>query len=131
MYMFCQHHFPSVTEEPPVSSAHPVGHPWRIVSAVCVQRMPSLSREKTEMELRYEELKDTVRAERSRMSDFELEGAEHFKTKKERQRRALKEDLDETQVCLYVGMCTSLFCLLCDVHVHVQMYHTMCVHNRD
>ena len=76
-----------------------MGHPWRIVSAVCVQRMPSLTREKTAMELRYEEMKDTLRAERSRMSDFELEELEHFKMKKERQKRALEEDMDTAPVC--------------------------------
>ena len=79
-------------------STRPVGHPWRVVSAVCVQRMPSLSREKSEIELRYEELKDTIRAEKSKLSDFELEEVKHLKMKKERQRRALEEDLDMTQV---------------------------------
>ena len=67
--------------------------------------MPSLTREKTAMELRYEELKDTLRAERSRMSDFELEEVKHLKMKKERQRRALDEDMDTVQVmysCVFI-----------------------------
>ena len=82
----------------------PVGHPWRIVSAVCVQRMPSITREKTEMELRYEAMKDAIREERSRLSDFELDEAKHQEMKKERERRALEEDIDTAQVCS------------CDVH---------------
>lgn len=79
-------------------SSLPVGHPWRIVSAVCVQRMPSITREKTDIEQCYEELKDALRMEKSRLSDFELEEAKHFEMKKERQRKALEEDMDAVQV---------------------------------
>ena len=61
--------------------------------------MPSITREKTELELRYEELKDTMRAERSRLSDFELDEAKHLEMKKERERRALEEDIDTAHVC--------------------------------
>lgn len=62
--------------------------------------MPSLSREKTEIELQYEDMKDMLRMEKSRLSDFELEEAKHVAMKKERQRRALEEDLDVTQVSM-------------------------------
>ena len=87
------------------------------MSAVCVQRMPSITREKTELELRYEELKDTMRAERSRLSDFELDEAKHLEMKKEREKRALEEDIDAAQVCncevytllnLYLSLSLSL-----------------------
>lgn len=96
---FCWRCFPESVAEDKVVSPHPVGHPWRIVSAVCVQRMPSLSRDKTDIELRYEQLKDKIRIEKSKLSDFELEEAEHLAIKKEREKRALEEDLDLTQVC--------------------------------
>ena len=89
------------TEDTTVSS-HLVGHPWRIISAICVQRMPSLCRDKSDIEHRYEELKDTLRMERSRKSDFELEEEKHVAMKRERQKRALEEDLDMTQVRAYV-----------------------------
>ena len=68
------------------------------MSVVCVQRMPSITREKTEMELCYEAMKDTIREERSRLSDFELDEAKHQEMKKERERRALEEDIDTAQV---------------------------------
>ena len=64
---------------------------------MCVQRFPKLSREKTDLEQQYEEMIDTVRAERSRLSDFELEEKEQLRQKRERERRALEEDLDSYQ----------------------------------
>ena len=76
----------------------PLGHPWQIVAAVCVQRFPKLSRERTNLEQRFEEMMDTVRAERSRLSDFELEEREQLRRKRERERKALEEDLDGAQV---------------------------------
>jgi hypothetical protein len=63
--------------------------------------MPSIAREKTEMELRYEEMKDAMREEKSRLSDFELEETRHREMKKERERRALEEDIDTAQVYSY------------------------------
>ena len=68
---------------------------------MCVQRFPTLSQEKTDIEQRYEELRETLRLERSQLSDFELEEAEHLQRKRERERRALEEDMDETQVGSY------------------------------
>ena len=38
-------------------SSKPLGHPWRVMVAVCVQRLPQLSRERTDIEKRYHELK--------------------------------------------------------------------------
>lgn len=35
----------------------PLGYPWRIVVATCVERLPSLGQEKTDIERQYEELK--------------------------------------------------------------------------
>ena len=35
----------------------PLGYPWRIVVATCVERLPSLSQEKTGIERQYEQLK--------------------------------------------------------------------------
>lgn len=42
-----------------------------------------------------EALKDELRLERSRLSDFELEEAEYLRMKRERERRALEEDIVE------------------------------------
>ena len=69
--------------------------------------MPSLVREKSDIEQRYEGLKDMLRLERSRLSDFELEEAKHTAMKRERQKRALEEDLDVTQV-QYLCSCTCM-----------------------
>ena len=66
---------------------------------VCVQRFPTLSRAKTDLEQRFEEMQMVIRTERSRLSDFELEEAEYFRKKKKRERMAMEEDLDESQVC--------------------------------
>lgn len=96
------YHSSQVSSSDPDAPPRPVGHPWRVVAAVCVQRFPILSREKLELELRYEALKDIMREERSRLSDFELEELEHNQKKRERERRALEEDLDERQVDPFV-----------------------------
>lgn len=69
---------------------------------MCVQRMPILSKEKTELEREYEELKDTMREESSKLSDFELEEIEYLREKREREKRALEEDLDGAQVIMNI-----------------------------
>lgn len=68
------------------------------MAAVCVQRLPLLSREKTELELRVEAMKDTLRAEKSRLSDFELEESENQRLKRQREKRALEGDVGNIQV---------------------------------
>ena len=82
------------------SDSKPMGYPWRIVVGVCVQRFPTLSRAKTDLEQQFEEMQMVIRTERSRLSDFELEEAEYFRKKKKRERMAMEEDLDESQVCM-------------------------------
>ena len=110
---------PERIAEEQVISPHPAGHPWRIVSAVCVQRIPSLSQDKTDIELQYEQLKDTIRMEKSQLSDFELEEAEYLAIKKEREKRALEEDLDLTQVCkLWCKNTTMYACVSMNVSSH-------------
>ena len=81
------------------SDSKPMGHPWRTVVGMCVQRFPTLSRAKTDLEQQFEELQMVIRAEKSRLSDFELEEAEYLKKKKKRERMAMEEDLEESQVC--------------------------------
>ncbi len=81
-----------------VKEASPTPQPWRIVAATCVQRMPLLIRERPKLEARVEELKDKLRWERARLSDFELEERENSRLKREREKRALDEDLDGVQV---------------------------------
>ena len=70
---------------------------WRVVAAVCVQRLPSLSREKTALELEYEEMKNQIRIERSKLSDFELEEQKHEKLVQARIKMA-SEELSEGTV---------------------------------
>ena len=95
--------------EEDASQATPTTHPWRIVTAACVQRMPLVTREKSEIELRVEDLKDKLRSERSKLSDFELEERKNQQLKREREKRALEEDLEGEQVgalhgvCIYMG----------------------------
>ena len=48
---------PSLSLAPAQEEAKPLGHPWRVVVAVCVQRLPNLARERADVEKRYEELK--------------------------------------------------------------------------
>ena len=40
------------------------------------------------------QLQDQLRLERSRLSDFELEEREHMRMKRQREKRALEEDVD-------------------------------------
>ena len=54
--------------------------------------MPTLSREKHALELKYEQMKDQVRAERSKLSDFELEERDYERKKKARIKKAQEED---------------------------------------
>ena len=76
----------------PTNNPSAAASPWRIVVSVCVQRMPKIVQEKTELELKYEKLKDQVRMERSKLSDFELEELEFEAMKKARIKKALEEE---------------------------------------
>lgn len=53
--------------------SRPEGFPWRLVAAICVIRFPTLSREKTELEQRFEEMQAQKETERSVLSQYELE----------------------------------------------------------
>eukprot|EP00731_Ephydatia_muelleri_P020388 Em0013g115a len=86
------------TAEESGTVAKPIGYPWRIVSAVCVQRFPTLSRQKTPFELEFEEHKDIKRAERSRLSNHELTLLDYARKRAERDKKALAESLDDTQL---------------------------------
>ena len=69
--------------------------------AICLQRMPVLSREKALLEVEYEQLSDQIKMERSKLSDFELEEQKYEEMKKARIKKALEEDVD-TKVCDHV-----------------------------
>jgi hypothetical protein len=71
----------------------------RIVAAACVQRMPILSREKSALEFKYEEMKDQARMERSKLSDFELEEQEYESMKRERIKKAQEEGVVKVTGC--------------------------------
>ena len=92
-------YFPEQLSEEP----RPVGYPWRIVSAICVQRFPTLVKEKTPLELEFLAMQEQQRTERSRLSDFELEEKRHLEKKAAREKRALEEDVDASQVWFVVA----------------------------
>ena len=71
------------------------GKAWRIVAAVCVQHMPTLGREKTDLELRYLQMKDQCRVEKSKLSDHELEEIAFERLKKARVLKAQEEEINE------------------------------------
>ena len=84
--------------DPPVPENTDIGtkqQPWRVVAAICVQRMPTLGREKTALELQFQEMKDQVRMEKSKLSDHELEEVEFEKLKKVRVQKAQDEQIAE------------------------------------
>lgn len=82
----------------PTCNKQDVKQRWRIVAATCVQRMPTLGREKTPLELEYEQMKDQLWLERSKLSDFELEEAEQERIKKARIKKALEDDVIDNKV---------------------------------
>lgn len=53
--------------------------------------MPTLSREKTALEVKHEEMSDQVRLERSKLSDYELEERNFESMKKARIKKAQEE----------------------------------------
>lgn len=89
---------PTITEGPR-ESAEVARQQWRIVVAIHVQRMPSLSQEKTPLALQHEEMLDQIEDEKSKLSNFELEVLEHNRVKKQRIKKALEDEQSETRVC--------------------------------
>lgn len=73
------------------------------MAAVCVQRMPTLSQEKAAFELKYEEMKDHVGVEKSKLSDFELEELEFGRVKAARIKIAQEEDIADMKVWLLIN----------------------------
>ena len=71
----------------------------RIFSAVCVQRLPQITKEKSELEKRYEELQDQLELEHSTLSEDEVEWEGIQERKKN-----LKDDDDESMA---IGMMES------------------------
>ena len=61
-----------------------------IISAVCVERLPCVTPDKTDLEMRFEELQNQLELEHSVLSDDELEAS-----KLDQRRKRLKEDDDE------------------------------------
>lgn len=76
----------------------PIGHPWHIVTAICVQRFPKLVQQKSPLELEFRSLQNQIKFERSRLSDHELEEIMHLRKKRAREKKALEEDVDVSQV---------------------------------
>lgn len=59
-----------------------------------------LVKEKTPLELEFLAMQERQSMEQSRLSDFELEERSHLEKKLARQKKALEEDVDASQVCL-------------------------------
>ena len=72
---------------------------WRVVVAIYVQRMPSLSRENTPLVIQHKEMLDQVLREKSKLSDFELEMLVHNRSKKDRMKKTLEDEQSKTRVC--------------------------------
>lgn len=56
--------------------------------------MPTLSREKSALEVKYEQTRAQVKMEKSKLSDFELEEKEFESMKKARIKKAQEESTD-------------------------------------
>lgn len=72
----------------------------RIFSAVCVQRLPQITKEKSELEKRYEELQDQLELEHSALSEDEVE----WEGIQERKKNLKDDDDDES---MEIGMIES------------------------
>ena len=72
----------------------------RIFSAVCVQRLPQITKEKSELEKRYEELQDQLELEHSALSEDEVE----WEGIQERKKNLKDDDDDESMA---IGMMES------------------------
>ena len=69
---------------------------WKILAATCLQRFPTLSREKIDLEKKFEDFQDTIRFEKSRLCDYELEEIEEEKNRMELEKKALEEELSDS-----------------------------------
>lgn len=81
----------------------PVSNHWRIVSAVCVQRFPSICRVKTSLEKEFYDMQIRLQIQKSRLSDFEVEEKDYLEKKLAREKKAMEEDLDVSQVSKMEG----------------------------
>lgn len=63
----------------------------KIYSAVCIERLPLITPDKTELEKKYEELQDEIELEKSALSDDEVE----LKKVAERKKKLTERDEDE------------------------------------
>eukprot|EP01137_Pigoraptor_chileana_P029952 Opistho-2@15898 len=61
-----------VSLQPPPPGSPPLGHPWRLVSAVCIERIPLLTRLPSAFEREHEEFSDQIRYEKSKLSIPEI-----------------------------------------------------------
>ena len=73
----------------------PEGFPWRLVAAVCVIRFPTVSRDKTELEKRFEEMQIQREREKSVLSDYELQQIRRSEEQRQYKKRIAEgEELD-------------------------------------
>ena len=70
---------------------------WRIVSSVCLARFPKLVRTKSKLQLQFEAVKEQLRLERSRLSDYELEEIKINEIMDEIARKAKLDELVDDQ----------------------------------
>jgi len=73
------------------SSAQPQTESSRIFSAVCVQRLPVVTKAKTGLEISYEELQDQLELEHSALSEYETQ----WENIQERKKNLKDDDDDE------------------------------------
>jgi large subunit ribosomal protein L46 len=75
-----------------------VSSSWRIVSSVCVQRFPTISRAKTQLEQQFHDLQVDFRMKKSRLSEFELEEKKYLEAKRDREKKAMEENIDVSRL---------------------------------
>ena len=84
----CRRNHSSVNIQPQTDNA-------RIFSAVCVQRLPIITKAKSDLEIAYEELQDQLELEHSALSKDEVEWEKLLQRKKR-----MKEDDDDESMAI-------------------------------
>jgi large subunit ribosomal protein L46 len=71
------------------------GFPWRLVAATCVIRFPTVSRDKPELQKRFEEIQIQKETERSVLSNYELQQIRRAEEQRQYEKRLAEgEELD-------------------------------------
>lgn len=95
-------YFPDVITRKNYCSVQPKPRSSRIFSAVCVQRLPLITKDKSELEIQYEELQNQLELEHSALSEDEVQWEGIMERK-----RKLKDDDDDDDESIAIGIMES------------------------